>query len=151
MGGYVRGGGESLMGGDLMLGSGVENWDGLRGWVAASGMEYRDEGLAILDDEDVEGGRKAALMKLEGGKPYRYMLRELYPKLRNACYIAVYYDVLGDRAADAVNAANGLIREGKYDDALALLPAWQEDARAYQSLGVCFMRLGGGEEALGWL
>ena len=147
---YVRGEEPSLTEGHFMLVNGVENWDGLRELVAASGMEYRDEVLAILDDEDVEGGRKAALMKLEGGKPYRYMLRELYPKLRNACYIAVYYDVLGDRAADAVNAANGLIREGKYDEALALLLEWQEDARAYNSIGVCYMMLEEEEEALRW-
>ena len=147
---YVRGEEPSLTEGHFMLVNGVENWDGLRELVVASGMEYRDEVLAILDDEDVEGGRKAALMKLEGGKPYRYMLRELYPKLRNACYIAVYYDVLGDRAADAVNAANGLIREGKYDEALALLLEWQEDARAYNSIGVCYMMLEEEEEALRW-
>ena len=147
---YVRGEEPSLTEGHFMLVNGVENWDGLRELVAASGMEYRDEVLAILDNAEVEGGRKAALMKLEGGKPYRYMLRELYPKLRNACYIAVYYDVLGDRGADAVNAANGLIREGKYDEALALLLEWQEDARAYNSIGVCYMMLEEEEEALRW-
>ena len=89
-------------------------------------------------------------MKLAGGKPYRYMLREFYPELRNACYISVYYDVLGDKGADAVNEANALIREGKYDEALAVLLEWKEDARAYNSIGVCYMMLEEDEEAARW-
>ena len=135
---------------DFRLVNGVENWDGLRELVERSDMDYRDEVLAIIDNEDIEGGRKAALMKLEGGRPYRYMLRELYPELRNACYIAVYYDVLGDKGADAINAANGLIREGKYDEALVLLLEWKEDARAFNSIGVCYMMLEEEEEAARW-
>lgn len=46
------------------------------------------------------------------------MLKNFYPELRNACYVAVYYDVLNDVAADAINAANTQIRAGKYAEAL---------------------------------
>ena len=146
---YAMGEDKELTAEDFELVNGVENWDGLRELVAASEMEYREEVLAVLDSGDV-AGRKTALMKLAGGKPYRYMLREFYPELRNACYISVYYDVLGDKGADAVNAANVLIREGKYDEALAVLLEWKEDARAYNSIGVCYMMLEEEEEAARW-
>ena len=115
---------------DFVLVNGVENWDGLRALVAASSMEYKDEVLAILDDSTLGSGRKAALMNLKNGKPYRYMLKEFYPELRNACYVSVFYDVLADKVADAVNAANELIRAGKYAEALKSLEAieWFEKA-----------------------
>lgn len=90
---------------DFQLINGVENWDDLRRMVAASDMECRDEVLAVLDN-DAGNDRKVALQRLAGGKPYRYMLKNFYPELRNACYVAVYYDVLNDVAADAINAAN---------------------------------------------
>lgn len=148
--GYIQGTLPELHDEDFRLVNGVENWDGLRKLVAASAMEYRDEVLAILDDTLLGSGRKAALMKLEGGKPYRYMLKEFYPVLRNACYVSVYYDVLGDRAADAVNAANELIRGGKYTEALKLLEPYREDDRAFNSIGVCYMMLEEEVTAIEW-
>ena len=135
---------------NFLLVNGVENWDGLRKLVEASDMEYREEVLAIIDDEQVAGGRKNALKRLAGGKPYRYMLKEFYPGLRNACYVSVYYDVLGDKAADAVNAANGLIRAGKYSEALEMLLEYRKDDRTFNSIGVCYMMLEDEEEAIGW-
>lgn len=135
---------------DFVLINGVENWDGLRQLVAASDMEYRDEVLVILDDTSLGTGRKAVLMRLAGGKPYRYMLKEFYPELRNACYVSVFYDVLGDKAADAVNAANELIRAGKYAEALKMLEAYKNDDRAFNSIGVCYMMMEEEEIAIEW-
>lgn len=78
------------------------------------------------------------------------MLKEFYPGLRNACYVSVYYDVLGDKAADAVNAANGLIRAGKYSEALEMLLEYRKDDRTFNSIGVCYMMLEDEEEAISW-
>ena len=78
------------------------------------------------------------------------MLKEFYPGLRNACYVSVYYDVLGDKAADAVNAANGLIRAGKYSEALEMLLEYRKDDRTFNSIGVCYMMLEDEDEAIGW-
>ena len=58
-------------------------------------MEYKEEVLRVLDIP-LEQGRKRELMNLEGGKPYRYMLKTFYPELRNACYISLIYDELTD-------------------------------------------------------
>lgn len=134
---------------DFRLINGVENWDGLRRVVAESDMEYRDEVLNILDNH-TGTARKTALQKLGSGKPYRYMLKTFYPELRNACYVAVYYDVLNDVAAEAVNAANTMIRAGKYVEALGVLLGHKDDDRAWNSIGVCYMMLEEEEEAIGW-
>ncbi|MFR7808745.1 MAG: hypothetical protein ACLU4N_05405 [Butyricimonas faecihominis] len=53
-------------------------------------------------------------MNLEGGKPYRYMLKTFYG-LRNACYISLIYDELTDRGYATI--AVKLINEQKYDEA----------------------------------
>ena len=148
--GYIQEAEPSLKDDDFHLINGVENWEGLRALVEASDMEFREEVLAILDNERGKANWKTILMKLAGGKPYRYMLDNFYPQLRNACYVSVYYDMLGDKAADAVNTANGLIREGKYAEALQILLEYQKDDRAFNSIGVCHMMLENEEEAIGW-
>ncbi len=147
---YIRGEMPELRDEDFVLVNGVENWDGLRALVAASSMEYKDEVLAILDDSTLGSGRKAALMNLKNGKPYRYMLKEFYPELRNACYVSVFYDVLADKVADAVNAANELIRAGKYAEALKSLEAYKNDDRVFNSIGVCYMMMEEEEIAIEW-
>ncbi len=146
---YIREQMPELRDEDFRLINGVENWDGLRRMVAGADMEYRDEVLNILDNY-TGAARKAALQRLGGGKPYRYMLKTFYPELRNACYVAVYYDVLNDVAAEAVNAANAMIRAGKYDEALGVLLRHKDDDRAWNSIGVCYMMLEEEDEAIGW-
>ena len=59
-----------------------EDWEGLRKAVEESAMEYKDEVLNIIDTEGVFDGREKKLMELAGGKPYNYMLKELFPPLR---------------------------------------------------------------------
>lgn len=59
-----------------------EDWEGLRKAVQESDMEYKDEVLNIIDTEGVFDGREKKLMELAGGKPYNYMLKELFPPLR---------------------------------------------------------------------
>lgn len=59
-----------------------EDWDGLRGAVESSDMEARDKVLDIIDTYGIFNGRERELMRLQGGKPYKYMLQNLYPPLR---------------------------------------------------------------------
>lgn len=82
---------------DFDLINGEENWKGLRSMVAASDMKDKDAILYIIDHVPVEvdlvknTSRKKQLMEFKQGVPYRYMLKTFYPRLRNACYIGVYY------------------------------------------------------------
>ena len=72
------------------------DWQGLRMLAEASDMPSRQAVLDIIDNTPVwdaqrQVGRHGELMRLGGGDPYRYMLREFFPKMRNAAYIKVYY------------------------------------------------------------
>lgn len=81
----------------FVLINGGENWSRLREIVAASDMKYKEEVLDIIDNVPAEidlkknTSRKKQLMDLKGGVPYHYMVKNFYPRLRNACYIGVYY------------------------------------------------------------
>ena len=146
---YIRSRVPELSDDDFELINGEENWSGLRRLVAASDMPFRQEVLDIIDGETGDA-RKESLRRLEGGRPYAYMLRHFYPELRNASYIAVYFDVLRDFGADAINAANTAIRSGDYAYALSLLEPYREDSRTWNSIGVCCMMLEREDEAIEW-
>ncbi len=73
------------------------DWEGLRALVAASDQPWRAEALRIIDTMPVwnaarQVGRLGALMRLQGGDPYRYMAQNYFPSLRSAVYIKVYYE-----------------------------------------------------------
>ena len=59
-----------------------EDWDGLLKAVVNSNMEHREEVINIINTVGIFDGRESQLMELAGGKPYNYMLKELYPPLR---------------------------------------------------------------------
>jgi hypothetical protein len=63
---------------------GGENWNGLVKLVEKSDMQYKDEVLDIIENVGIMDGREVQLMKLKGGIPYRYMLKEMFPSLRKA-------------------------------------------------------------------
>jgi hypothetical protein len=54
-------------------------------------MVGKDQVLNIIDNVP-ESQRKARLQSLNGGRTYRGMLDILYPQLRSACYLDVWYD-----------------------------------------------------------
>lgn len=76
-------------------------WDELRRMVAENQeVPQRESVLKILDNTPVwvfnrEGqitsGRKAQLMSLSRGEPYRWMLSHLFPELRNAVAVSVLF------------------------------------------------------------
>ena len=132
------------------LNNGAVNWEGLRRKVEASDMRYRDEVLDIIDNVPADKGRNHQLMALHAGEPYRYMMKHFFPELRNACYISVYYDVLEDTAADTINRAMALIREGRYAEAREMLREVESDPRAFNAIGVSLMMQQQEEKAREW-
>lgn len=130
--------------------NGVENWDGLRKMVAESDLKERDAVLEIIDNKSGEA-RKSALKRLNGGATYRYLLKNFYPQLRKACYIAVYYDELADVGAQEINQANELIRNNKPAEALEILKRHEADSRAWNSIGASMLLLERADEAIFWL
>ncbi len=132
--------------------NGQENWDGLRKMTLASSMP-QDEINKIVEiiDSDLGIGRKGKLKSLNGGRTYAKMLREVYPHLRSARYLAVYYDSSKDDAVDKINLANSQIKAGEYAKALETVAPYSEDFRAYNTYGVALMMNGEFEKALPYL
>ena len=77
-------------------------------------------------------------------------MKHFFPELRNACYISVYYDVLEDTAADTINRAMALIREGRYAEAREMLREVESDPRAFNAIGVRLMMQQQEEKAREW-
>ncbi len=63
---------------------GGENWEGLVKALNAGDIEYKNEILAIIENNPVDTERKAKLKQLRGGVPYQSLLRNVYPRLRVA-------------------------------------------------------------------
>jgi hypothetical protein len=75
----------------ILARSGGEDWVGLRMLVVESDMVGKDQVLNIIDNVP-ESQRKDRLKALNGGRTYRSIADVLYPQLRSACYIDVWYD-----------------------------------------------------------
>lgn len=80
---------------------GGENWQGLEKALENMDMDYKDEVLEIIRTVPIQSGRESRIMKLRGGVPYRYMLKNIFPNLRTAiCKIG--YSIRGYDAQDAL-------------------------------------------------
>lgn len=69
-----------------------EDWVTLRRLIAASSYPWKEKVLRIIDGTGVFDGRESKLMRLDGGVPYREMLKEVLPLLRRV-EIRVEYDL----------------------------------------------------------
>lgn len=58
----------------------AEDWEGLRPLL--KGKPYEKAALFVIDNYGVFEGRERYLMQLDSGRPYKEMLRELFPRLR---------------------------------------------------------------------
>lgn len=59
-----------------------EDWDGLRKLVEESNIEGKAEALAIIDSSAEPDAKEASLRRLNGGRTFRIILREMMPLLR---------------------------------------------------------------------
>lgn len=136
---------------DFRIRNGEENWAGLRRVVAASDLEQKESVLQIIDDENIPGElKKDKIRWIDRAKTWKQMLKDIYPHLRCARYLAVYYDSTNDEAVDIINQANQLIREGKYAEAYEHIKPVDNDMRAYNTVGVALMMQGEFEKAMPW-
>ncbi len=133
------------------LRNGEENWPGLRRHVLASGIAEKDQIVEIIDMDLPDEEKKLKIKSLDKGKVWKKMLEEVYPHLRCARYLAVFYDSTQDEAVDMINLANQMIREGNYAGAYETIKPYSDDLRAYNTVGTALMMQGQFEEALPWL
>lgn len=136
---------------DFEIVNGEENWAGLKRVLEGSDMKERDQVIAVIDDESLTGEqKKLKIWAMNKGRVWRSMLKDIYPHLRSARYLSIYYDSTDDKAVETINQANALIREGKYAEGYELAMTVQEDMRAHNTIGVALMQQGRFEEAMPW-
>lgn len=71
---------------------GGENWNGLLAALDTIDIAYKQEVINIIENYEVDKGRKNRIMNLRAGQPYRFMLKNVYPSLRVAV-CKVNYDI----------------------------------------------------------
>jgi len=81
--------------------NGSVDWRGLYRLVAESDMYHKYQILNIIDLAPIVGNARYAsrldeLKRLDRGEPYKYMLNNIFPLLRNAAYIKIYYENLNN-------------------------------------------------------
>lgn len=131
--------------------NGDENWAGLKRLLKGSNIEEKDEVIAIIDDSTLAGEQKKTKIKaMDYGRVWKKMLDEIYPHLRSARYLAVYYDSSDDKAVDIINGANEMLRNGLVDEGYEQIMKVQDDMRAYNTVGTALMLQGKFEEAMPW-
>ncbi len=101
------------------------DWSELRRLVAETPeVPSRSKILQILDNTpiyvfDSNGriidGRKKQLMDLRGGRPYNWMIKNIFPELRNAVAISIYY------RTDAASEDKNTIRNDSAPDTSPLI------------------------------
>ena len=132
--------------------NGEENWAGLRKLLEKSDMAEKNEVIAVIDDQNLSGeAKKRKIKAMDGGKVWQMMLKNIYPELRCARYLAIYYDSTEDKLAEIVSQANGLIAEGKYSEAYDLAIRYKDDSRFSNIIGVSLMMQKKFEDAMPWL
>jgi len=136
---------------DFEIVNGEENWAGLRRVLSESDMPERDQVIAIIDDDSLTGEqKKIRIGAINRGWVWKNMLQKIYPHLRSARYLSIYYDSTDDHAVETINKANALIREGKYAEGYDLAMTVKDDMRAHNTIGVALMMQGEFEEAMPW-
>ena len=80
----------------------AENWQGLRDLVFYQYQhEDKEEVLAILDREDINDERRKVLLKrLNRGRSWQYIVKELMPHLRYATWISVWQRIEVDKVIE---------------------------------------------------
>ena len=131
--------------------NGEENWAGLKRVLEESNLNEKEEVIAIINRTDLTGQEKKKEIKsLNEGQVWKKMLKEIYPKLRCARYLAVYYDSTDDEKGKIIREANEKINKGEYTDAYEDLQEVKDNERAFNSIGVSLMMQGKFEKAMPW-
>ena len=86
----------------LIIDPTAENWEGLREKIYYQYQhDDKDEILAILDRTDITDERRKVLLKrLNGGRSWRYIVKEIMPHLRYATWVSVWRRIKVDRVIE---------------------------------------------------
>ena len=131
--------------------NGDENWAGLKRLLSSSDIEEKNEVIAIIDDDSISGETKKAKIKaIDGGRVWKDMLDKIYPHLRSARYLAVYYDSTDDKIVEIINSANQMLENGLAEEGYEKVMKVKDDIRSHNTVGAALMLQGKFEEAMPW-
>lgn len=68
----------------------AEDWEGLKELLLQTQPAYTDAALLLIRNYGIFNGREKQLMDLQGGAPYKDMLRRFFPKLRRIEVVVEY-------------------------------------------------------------
>ncbi|MCC8094573.1 MAG: DUF3868 domain-containing protein [Tannerellaceae bacterium] len=68
------------------VGNVPEDWEGLERLIREGEMESKEKVLQIIETVSDPDTRERQLRTLDGGRPFRYMLEEIFPSLRRVVY-----------------------------------------------------------------
>lgn len=111
-------------------------------------MEELDKVLDIIATQPDKNQREAQLRRLNGGRTFRYLQQNVLADQRNSGYVRIYYDYVPDPTCQRINEANQLLRDGRADEALALLQTLRGDSRADNALACALYMTGRRNEAI---
>ena len=131
--------------------NGDENWAGLKRLLSSSDIEEKNEVIAIIDDDSISGeAKKAKIKAIDGGRVWKDMLDKIYPHLRSARYLAVYYDSTDDKIVEIINSANQMLENGLAEEGYEKVMKVKDDIRSHNTVGAALMLQGKFEEAMPW-
>lgn len=139
---------------------GGENWNGLIKALETSSLKEKDAFLKIIKETPDDAQRKQAIKQLDGGAPYRAMLKELYPPLRKSdCRID--YTIINIDVADitltaypeeevvSLNAAAAALSKRDIESARKyLIQANKKTAEYKNNIGVLYFLEGDWKQAV---
>lgn len=139
---------------------GGENWNGLIKALETSSLKEKDAFLKIIKETPDDAQRKQAIKQLDGGAPYRAMLKELYPPLRKSdCRID--YTIINIDVADitltaypeeevvSLNAAAAALSKRDIESARKyLIQANKKTAEYENNIGVLYFLEGDWKQAV---
>ncbi|MDL2319544.1 hypothetical protein LJC45_00220 [Alistipes sp. OttesenSCG-928-B03] len=74
----------------FIMHNGGSDWDGLAMHIGTMDVAWKNEVLKIIEDVP-QSERMRRIRQLDNGQVYQYLLTQVFPDLRNAAYIKVYY------------------------------------------------------------
>ncbi len=129
------------------------DWEGLNQLVEVSTtMEYKDEVLHILNTVPEETWNRVnpsdrwltltdslnrQLMDLKSGRPYRYMIKELFPQLRRSSIATIYICKEVEEEIETIEPQNTIqLSQEQESEDIASIPTYTEQIEAVEPTAV---------------
>ena len=116
-----------------------ENWEGLRDYVQQTGLQDKDEILALIGSTE-EPDAKEARLRREHPQAYALLLRECYPGLRRTNYV-IHYVVRGFNVEEAKRVIRTRPQNLSLQEMFAVAQTYEPGSREFNQVFDVAVRL----------